>query len=85
MGFEPAHKGFVGPRRVLLGPFSVIASNPVKGFHSAWTEIGQACSGRKRTSVLENVLSAHNERYKHGLESLSGKETVISPYPNNLV
>jgi hypothetical protein len=42
------------------------------------------CSGRKRISVLENVLSAHNERYNHGLEFLSGKETVISPYPNNL-
>ena len=40
-GFEPAHKGFAGPRRVLLGPFAVIASNPVKGFHSAWSEKGQ--------------------------------------------
>jgi hypothetical protein len=42
------------------------------------------CSGRKRISVLENVLSAHNEQYNHGLKFLSGKETVISLYPNNL-
>jgi hypothetical protein len=40
-GFEPAHKGFAGPRRVHLGPFAVIASNPVKGFHSACIEKGQ--------------------------------------------
>ncbi len=40
-GFEPAHKGFAGPRRVLLGPYAVIASNPVKGFHSACSEKGQ--------------------------------------------
>ena len=40
-GFEPAHKGFAGPRRVLLGPFAVIASNPVKGFHFACRENGQ--------------------------------------------
>ncbi len=37
-GFEPAHKGFAGPRRVLLGPYAVIASNPVKGFHFACSE-----------------------------------------------
>ena len=40
-GFEPAHKSFAGPRRVLLGPFAVIASNPVKGFHFACSEKGQ--------------------------------------------
>ena len=39
VGFEPTHKGFAGPRRVLSGPYVVIASNPVKGFHSA-------CSGK---------------------------------------
>ena len=40
-GFEPAHKGFAGPRRVHLGPYVVIASNPVKGFHFACIEKGQ--------------------------------------------
>jgi hypothetical protein len=40
-GFEPAHKGFAGPRRVHLGPFAEIASNPVKGFHFACSEKGQ--------------------------------------------
>ena len=25
-GFEPAHKGFAGPRRVFLGPFAVLVS-----------------------------------------------------------
>ncbi len=40
-GFEPAHKGFAGPRRVHLGPFAVNASNPVKGFHFSCIEKGQ--------------------------------------------
>ena len=41
VGFEPTHKGFAGPRRVLLGPYAVIASNPVKGFHFACSEKDQ--------------------------------------------
>ena len=40
-GFEPAHKGFAGPRRVSSGPYAVIPSNPGKGFHPACSERGK--------------------------------------------
>ena len=42
------------------------------------------CSGRKRTSVLENVLGHRMSDTIMVLNSYQERQTVISPYPNNL-
>ena len=46
--------------------------------------IAGACSGRKRTSVLENVLGHIMSATITVLNSYQDRQTVISPYPKNL-